>query len=329
MRPVLVTGATGFLGGHLIERLKAGGARLRLLARGPTPWDRDADVEIARGDIISADDVANAMRDASEVYHLAGYVSRDPKQAYDLHRVHVEGARNICEAALIHRPRRIVLVSSSGTIAVSPEPTVHDETSGYKHEVVGEWAYYLSKIFAEKLALSYFERHGLDIVVSNPALLLGPGDERQSSTGDVALFLRGEMLGIPPGGMSFVDARDVAQGLIAAMRSGRAGERYLMGGVNWSFRKLIEVVAGISGVKPPRLALPQSVALWSARLVRGGAAAIGKPFQGLDDATVKMAGLFWYCDSSKARSELGFHARDPLETLKDTVRDLRKKQPSS
>ena len=216
---------------------------------------------------------------------------------------------------------RIVFVSSSGTVAVSTVPTVHDEKSGYKHEVVGEWPYYLSKIFTEKLALSYHAHKQLNIVTVNPSLLLGPGDDRNSSTRDVAAFLKGEILVIPQGGLNFVDVRDVAHGLILAMRSGRPGERYLLGSVNWTFRELIEKVAQISGKKPPKIQVPMEVSLWGARALRRAYPVFGKSFD-MDDASVKMSACFWYCDSSKARDELGFQTRDPEETLKDTVRDL-------
>ncbi|MBM3775324.1 MAG: NAD-dependent epimerase/dehydratase family protein [Acidobacteria bacterium] len=316
---IVVTGATGFLGKHLVEQLRAGGQPLRLLCR---TGSAVAGAEVVRGDVTSAEDVNGALEGAGEVYHLAGLVSRDPKDAGRLYRVHIEGTRNVCEAALRHGVEKVVAVSSSGTIAVSREPSVHDEHSGYKHDVVGEWPYYLSKMFAEKLALAYARERRLPVVIANPSLLLGPGDERGSSTGDVSLFLRGELLAMPAGGVNFVDARDVAQGLIAAMRAGRPGERYLMGGVNWSVRKLVEALSELSGVAKPKLELPAGLAAWGARLLRGAAPWIGQKYQGPDEATVRMAALYWYCDSSKARAELGFQAQDPIETLRDTIADL-------
>src|SRR5262245_19662861 len=240
MKPILVTGATGFLGQHLVERLRQAdpGVHLRLLCRGPSPWPPDPRLEIVPGDITSSEDVLRAMTGVRQVYHLAGRVSRDPREKR-LYRVHVDGTRNICEAARRHQPEKIVVVSSSGTVAVSREPVVHDEESGYKNDIVAEWPYYLSKIFAEKLAFSYARQYELPIVVVNPSLLLGPGDERGSSTGDVQLFLEGQILSIPAGGLNFVDARDAALGLMAAMRAGKPGERYLLGGTNWTFRAMI------------------------------------------------------------------------------------------
>ena len=326
MKAILVTGATGFLGKHLIGQLKRAeeSARIRVLARGASPWDRDAQIEVVRGDVTSREEVLRAAEGISEIYHLAGVVSREAKDRELLYRTHIEGTRNVCEAARKHAPQKVVVVSSSGTIAVSREPVVHDENSGYKHEVVAEWPYYLSKIFAEKLAFSYFSQFHLPVVVANPSLLLGPGDDRNSSTGDVALFLEGQILAIPGGGLNFVDARDVASGLVAAMRVGRPGERYLFGGPNWTFRELLERLSKITGRRAPKLQPSLEFSLRSARILRRLYFLAGKSFK-LDDASIRMSALFWYCDSAKARTELGFEPRDAMETLKDTVDDLRRR----
>ncbi|HYM03479.1 MAG TPA: NAD-dependent epimerase/dehydratase family protein, partial [Stellaceae bacterium] len=313
------------LGKHLVEQLRRPdrSVPLRLLCRGSAPWSGEPEIEVVHGDITSASDVRRAMEGAGQVYHLAGVVTRDPRDK-SVYRVHVEGTRNVCEAALQHHPEKIVMVSSSGTIAVSREPAIYDESAGYKHDVVGEWPYYLSKIFAEKLAFSYVKEHGLPIVVVNPSLLLGPGDDRGSSTGDITLFLTGQILAIPLGGLNFVDVRDAAAGLIAAMQSGAPGERYLLGGTNCSFRKLIEEVSKISGVGAPKLSLPLDFSLAGAQLLRPLYRAFGKNFR-LDDASIKMSALFWFCNSEKAQAQLGFATRDPLETLRETVADVRRR----
>lgn len=326
MKSIFVTGSTGFLGKHLVEQLKRQEptARIRLLARGPTPWDHDAQVEVVRGDITSRPDVLRAAEGAAESYHLAGVVSRRPQDAELLYRTHIEGTRNVCEAALEHGTRKVVVVSSSGTIAVSREPAIHNENSGYKNEVVAEWPYYLSKIFAEKLALGYFARAKLPVVVASPSLLLGPGDERLSSTGDVALFLQGQIMAVPLGGLNLVDARDVAGGLIELMRAGRPGERYLLGGPNWTFREMLDRLATVSQARAPKLQPSLTVSRWSAEILRRLYPLASREFK-LDDASIKMSACFWYCDSSKARTELGFNPRDPVETLKDTVDDLRRR----
>ncbi len=324
MKTILATGATGFLGKHLVEQIKGldESSRVRVLCRGACLWDQDPRVEVVRGDVTLRGDVERAVEGVEEIYHLAGIVSRDPKDAPRLYQTHIEGTRNVCEAARAKGTRKVVHVSSSGTIAVSREPVIHEEMAGYKHEILGAWPYYLSKIFAEKLALDYFYRYELPVVVVNPSLILGPGDDRNSSTRDVALFLKGRILAIPAGGLSFVDARDAAAALIAAMRAGRPGERYLVGAANWTFRELIEKLSEVSGVRGPKLQPSVEFALRSTRWLRRVYRLAGKSFP-LDEVSVQMSALFWYCDSRRARAELGFRPRDPMETLKDTVDDLR------
>jgi nucleoside-diphosphate-sugar epimerase len=323
MKTILITGATGFLGKHLVQQFKdaADSTRLRVLCRGLSPWENDSAVEVVHGDIVNREHVERAAEGVSEIYHLAGVVSRESKDQDLLYETHIEGTRNVCEAALKHRVEKVLVVSSSGTVAVSRTPDVHDETSGYKNDVVCEWPYYLSKIFAEKLALDYHSRTGLNVVVVNPSLLLGIGDDRNSSTRDVALFLLGEIKVIPKGGLNFVDVRDVAHGLTLAMRSGKPGGRYLMGNVNWTFRQLIEKVAEISGKKPPTMEPPVEFSLWGARALRVIYRLLGKKVQ-LDEASIKMSACYWYCDSTRARTEIGFQTRDPEETLKETVEDV-------
>jgi dihydroflavonol-4-reductase len=289
--------------------------------------DPNPQLEVTRGDINTRDDVMRAAEGITEIYHLAGVVSRNPKKKWLMYQTHIEGTRNVCEAARQHGVQKVVHVSSSGTIAVSKGPTVHDENSGYKHEVVGGWPYYLSKIFAEKLALNYHAQQQVPVVVVNPSLLLGSGDDRHSSTYDVALFLRGQVLAIPLGGLNFLDARDAAAGLIAAMRNGKPGERYLLGGPNWSFREFLDCLSKVSGVRAPGLQPSLGLSLASAHLLRRLMPLAGKSFA-LDDESIRMSALFWYCDSSKARKELSFQTRDPVETLRDTVNYIRSRQPA-
>jgi dihydroflavonol-4-reductase len=121
--------------------------------------------------------------------------------------------------------------------------------------------------------------------------------------------------------------RDAAEGTIAAMRQGRAGERYLLGGPNWTFEELFGKLERLSKVPGPKLKLPEKVALAGATLLeqfyrwRGNEPPV-------DRVSYEMAQVFWYCDPSKARRELGFDARDPLETLDDTVRDIQRRFPT-
>jgi len=191
MHTVLVTGASGFLGKHLVQHLLDGdpAVQIRAFSRTPYPGDGDGRVDSVLGDITVPRDVESAVAGCDEIYHLAGVVNRSPTDGWSLYRTHIDGTRNVCEALIKHGPRRCVIATTSGTVAVSHEPVVHTEESGYKQAVVHQWPYYLSKIYQEKQALWYCRHRELPLVIVNPSLLLGPGDDRRSSTNDVRLFL--------------------------------------------------------------------------------------------------------------------------------------------
>jgi dihydroflavonol-4-reductase len=284
-------------------------------------------VEKVVGDVVedlpACTSLADAMCQCDRIYHLAGFVSRDSDDGQRMMRVHIDGTRRVLETARRAGIGRIVIASTSGTIAVSRDPeAILDETAPYATELVSNWPYYLSKIYQEKLALDLGRSLGLEVIMVNPSLLLGPGDERQSSTGDVKKFLRQEIPIVPPGGLSFVDARDAAAATVAAMERGRPGERYLLGGPNWTFAEFFGRLERTSKVRGPRLRLPAQLAAHAAGFLEHAYKAVDRRAP-VDKVSVEMSQVYWYCDSSKAERELGFVVRDPGETLDDTVRDLR------
>lgn len=323
---VLVTGGTGFLGRWVVEELLAAGHRVRVLARGTSPQLAERGAEVVVGDVAreldGAAPLARAFHDVSALFHLAGFVSRDADDGQRMMRVHIDGTRRALQAAKAAGVRRVVLSSTSGTIAVSKEPLILDERAPYPIDLVGGWPYYLSKIYQEKLALELGATLELPIVIVNPTLLLGPGDDRMSSTGDVRRFLKREIPVVPDGGVSFVDARDAARATVAALEHGRAGERYLLGGPNWTVAEYFGRLERASKVRAPRLALPSALQRRAASLFEQVYKALDKE-PPIERISVEMAQVYWWCDSGKAERELGFAARDPGETLDDTIRDLR------
>lgn len=329
-RTVLVTGGTGFLGEQVVRTLLGdhGGngqprLRVRVMARAETPFLADLPVQLVRGDVTSADDCRRAVAGCDAVFHLAGLVSRDPDDGQRMMRIHVDGTRRLLEAAHQVGVRRVVLASTSGTIAVSRDPVVHDEGSPYATEVVAGWPYYASKIFQEKAALELAAQLGLELVVVNPSLLLGPGDRRLSSTGDVLRFLRRQIPIVPPGGLNFVDVRDAAQATVAALERGQPGQRYLLGGPNWSFADFFGRLERVAKIAAPRLRMPSRLSRWGAVLVEQVYRARGSE-PPVDRISVEMSQHYWYLDAGKAGRELGFAARDPALTLVDTVKYLQK-----
>jgi dihydroflavonol-4-reductase len=315
---LLVTGATGFLGSALLPLLAARGHRLRVIARGEAGQAEALGAEVVRAPLQDREAVRRALSGVEAVYHLAGQVAFDAPDPAALYQLHVECTRTLLEDAHAAGARRFILASSSGTIAISREEKVHTEDDDHPIQVVARWPYYLSKIFQEKTALRFHRETGLPVVVLNPSLLLGPGDARLSSTDVVFKFLERRIPAMPSGGLSFVDVRDAAEAFAAALERGRPGERHLLGGANMTFAEFFARLSRLSGVAPPALRLPYGLNVAGARLLERFHAWRGSEAP-LTTEEAEMGEHWFYVDSAKAARELGFTARDPQETLHETV----------
>ncbi|MDT5124210.1 MAG: hypothetical protein QOC96_3692 [Acidobacteriota bacterium] len=320
----LITGGTGFLGSTLVHQLVENGAKnLRVMATAIPSWLAELGVETIEGSITNAETVARAVEGVAEIYHLAGRVSREQTDAREMYAVHVDGTRLLCDAARAGDVKTIVLASTSGTIAVREKGDgIPDETSAQPVDIIARWPYYASKLYQERTALERFNGTGRRLVILNPSLLLGPNDERLSSTKVVLDFMARKISATPTGGLSFVDVRDAAAAFRAAMKDGRAGERYLLGSANWTFDKFFSRLERLTKVRAPRLSLPSKLAVTGSQIIN----ALYKQWDKappVEAAAVEMAEYFWYLDSSKAERELRFSPRDPGETLLDTVKYLR------
>lgn len=320
---ILITGGTGFLGTHIVRQfLDAGEKKLKVMASRVPEWMKDAGVEAVEGSVTDKAAVENACRNTSAIFHLAGKVSRDNDDAALMNKIHLEGTRLLCEAAVESGVTAMVLASSSGTIAVSEDEEIFDETFPPPVDIISQWAYYASKYYQERTALDGFDGEGRRLVITNPSLLLGPEDERLSSTKPVLDFLARKIPYSPGGGLNFVDVRDTAAALISALEKGRHRERYLLGAANMTFEQFFGRLARLSGVSAPMVKVPKKLAIAASGMISSLYKNWGKPAPVMPNE-VEQAEYFWYFDSSKAVEELGFSPRDPQETLNDTIQYIR------
>lgn len=322
---LLVTGGTGFLGTHLVPRLVAEGHEVRLIARSKPSGPAFAKTEVRQGDLKDRDAVRRALEGVDAVYHLAGLVSFQNKDARRMYELHVDCTREFLRDVREAGVKRVILGSTSGTIAVSKEDRVGTEEDDYPITTVARWPYYLSKIYEEKLALEYCRKHAIPLVVLNPSLLMGPGDDRLSSTWTVVKFLNREIPSMPGGGISFVDARDAATAFAQALTRGEVYGRHLMG-VNMAMSDFFDRLQRLTGVPAPRMKLPREVNIWGGKLLEQVAKLRGVASR-LDPQEVEIGEHFFYLEPAKAERELGFKARDVHETLLDTVQYIYSKMP--
>lgn len=311
-----VTGGSGFLGRHILQ-MAAGRADIRTLGRTAVPG-----AENVAADLLKADEktLADFLKGVKVLFHLAGMVSRKPGDTDLMTRLHVDCTRRLLEAAEKAGVERVILASTSGTVGIFEAESYADDDSPYAIELASEFGYYRSKIYQEKLAIEWSRKTGIALLALRPSLLLGPGDDRLSSTGDVARFLEKKIPAIPSGGISFVDVRDTAAAFLAAADSKEKSPRtYLLSAENWSMQKFFTELEGISGIRAPGMRA-------SAQMLRlSGAAArlLGSPGFLPDPESLRMSALYWYVRSERAVKELGFKPRPARETLKDTVDYIR------
>ncbi len=322
-KKILITGGTGFLGTHIVRQfLDAGQKNLRVMASSVPDWLTDGGVEPFAGSVTDREDVAAATKNVEAIYHLAGKVSFAYEGAAQMNKIHVEGTRLLAEAAKENGVKNFILASSSGTSAISETDEIVDETYPQPVQILTKWAYYASKYYQEKTALKIFNDPGERLVILNPSLLLGAGDERLSSTKVVLDFMAKKLPITPTGGLNFVDARDAANAFVNALDKGRHAERYLLGAVNWKFSEFFRRLENLTSVSAPRLKVPKKVAVFGANFIDSVYKNFNRttPFEASE---VEMGEYFWYFDSSKAEDELNFTTREPAETLQDTIKYLR------
>jgi dihydroflavonol-4-reductase len=313
--PTLVTGASGFLGSHLVRALAERGDELRLLARRRSNLEHLAGIEFERvtGDVTDRRAVRRAMKGVGRVFHVAGRTSLRTADREAVFEVNVRGTRVVLEEALAADVDRVVHTSSVGAIGVAHPRRTADERTPFRIAHLG-FAYVNSKHEAEAEAYR-IGAQGLPVVIVNPSFAFGPDDPTGTSMQLVRRFLLGRIPVYVDGGLNIVDVRDVAAGMLLADQHGEPGERYILGGRNFTLDRLFADLARIAGVAPPPLKLPGRVAIAGAEI----AERLGMPIAVSVDE-VRSATLWWTYSSAKAKRELGFEARPHEETLEDAVR---------
>jgi dihydroflavonol-4-reductase len=262
---VVVTGASGHLGGNLVRALLAKGLDVRALVHRDRRALQGLDVEIALGDVCEPASLDRAFDGAAVVYHAAGHVSILDDEWPLLCAVNVEGARNVVEACLRCGVKRLIHFSSIHALELVPGGCFVDESAPLVKSTCLV-PYSRSKAEGERAVRAGMAR-GLDAVVLYPTAMVGPHDYRPSHQGQFLLALaRRRLPALVDGGFDWVDVRDVADGAIRAAESALVGARYLLSGHWVTAQDLAATVQRITGVRAPRLVAPRSVAWFVAPL---------------------------------------------------------------
>lgn len=306
-KKVLVTGGTGFIGSRLVCRLaKDENYEVHALVRKSSDLtslkeclDR---ITLEEGDITHAESLSGLFDGVDEVFHCAGLTYMGHRKNPMLEKININGTTNVLEAARQAGVRRVVHVSSITAVGIGSRKQPLDEKSKWNFDRI-DLEYARTKHIAEKI-VSEEVRKGLDCVIAVPAFVFGAGDINFNAGRIIKDVYKRKMPFYPLGGVCVVDVEIVVDSLIAAMKKGRTGERYIIGGDNVSFRDLSNTIMRITGVHQFSLPLP----LWAARVIsyfltfKKNRNSISKLF---NMTMFAVASEFLYFDSSKAKQELG------------------------
>jgi len=315
----VVTGATGFIGAHIVRELLREGAAVKVLVRQGSERRNLAgvSVEIVEGDLLDKPSLIKVLSGCDTLFHAAADYRLWTRNPAAMYAVNVNGTENILEAALAVGIEKVVYTSSVGTLGNPGDGTPGDESTPVTlAEMTGH--YKKSKFLAERTAETFVQR-GLPLVIVNPSTPVGPFDRKPTPTGKIIVdFLAGKMPAYLETGLNLLPVEDCAKGQILAARKGRIGEKYILGGTDTTLAEMFGMLAKISGLPAPRICLPYGPVLAAAWINAAFSAITGKePLIPL--AGVQMARKMMYFSSKKARMELGFETTSVYAALERAV----------
>lgn len=311
----LVTGANGLVGAHVVAALLTAGHDVRAFTR-PTA-DPGAlaslPVDHREGDVLDLDAVRAAAAGCELIVHTAVPFAYAGQADDDPGRVATEGTTNVLHAARATGVRRLVVTSSSVVLGYRTRPEVIDESAGLASPL-GQPGYVAAKIRQDAATLSRAEELGLEAVLACPTMAVGAGGTRLGpSNAIVVQYLADPLRSTLPGGINVVAVEDVALGHVLLAEAGRAGQRYLLGGQNLTWRQVHDLVADLTGVAPPRWTATHTAAFLGAAAEELRARLERRPPLATRDQATMVGRYYWYAhDRAAALGYAPMPARDAL-----------------
>jgi dihydroflavonol-4-reductase len=317
---VLVTGANGFLGSWLTRRLCQEGHRVSVLIRGSSDISEieNFPVEKKFGDVTDLESLFAAFRGQEAIFHLAGLVAYRASDRVKMETVNIRGTRNVVNVLKdLNIPELVYLSSVVAVGAGFTQREILNENSEYNlsHLNLG---YFETKRIAELYVREQCANDSFRGIILNPSTIYGGGDAKKGSRGIQVKVAKGRMPFYPIGGVNVVAVEDVVDGIMAAWKKGRSGERYILCGENMTIQELFKTIAGFAGVRPPRWPIPFAILRavgWAGDQL--GPLGVKLPFS-LENAWTSH--LYHWFDCTKAKTELGFQPTPSADAIEKSVR---------
>ncbi|MEM9918981.1 MAG: NAD-dependent epimerase/dehydratase family protein [Bacteroidota bacterium] len=275
---VLVTGADGLLGSNLVRELLQRQTRVKafVLPNSPSKTLANLDIERFEGNLLNAEDLIKAIHDCDAVIHAAANTNIWPDRSEMVRRVNIDGTRNLVEAAIQAKVKRMVYVGTANTFGFGSKESPGDETRPYRSARYG-LDYMDSKRAAQQLILKAVQERELPALVVNPTFMLGPYDSKPSAGAMVVAIHQGKVPGYTSGGRNYIYVKDVAIAICNALSMGRIGECYIAGHQNLNYKEAFGKIAQIVGAKAPAIPIPSFASLLYGAIGSFGSKLTGKP----------------------------------------------------
>jgi dihydroflavonol-4-reductase len=317
---VFITGATGFVGGHVARGYAAEGARLRLLTRQTSSLDSlsGLDAEMVTGDLRDPEKLRTALTGCDALVHVAADYRlwvRDPEQMY---AANVDGTRELLKLARDVGVERIVYTSSVATMGFKADGTIVNEESPVSlEEMIGH--YKRSKFLGELEAIEA-AKAGQHVMILNPTTPIGAGDAKPTPTGRIVVdFLNRRFPAYVDTGLNLVDVSEVARMHVVALERGTPGERYILGGENLTLKQILDRMSAITGLPSPTRKVPHAVAMAFAFFDENiTGKLLGKEPRATVEA-VRMGKKMMFASSAKAERDLGFKVLPVYQAMRAAI----------
>ena len=315
---VFITGATGFVGGHLARVLAAAGSKVHALKR-PTSDDSDLrgiECVLFTGSLEDEASLKRAIAGCDVVFHCAGVASFWAKYRDALYEVNVLGTRRLLAACLDSGIKCVVVTSSTAGLGIPASSTIGDEETAWNWQTYNIG--YMETKFLQLQEIRRYTDLGLPVITVMPGLIVGEGDRTgcASRTGQLMKAMRESNIpGYAPGGITVVSIDDVVRGHVLAAERGRPGEQYILGGAHLTFREIFDLLAEAVGVRIPAIPLTQEALLHLGALYELRNATGEQEPVFTRELAVIMSQTCYYSDG-KAQRELGYSASDPCKLIK-------------
>lgn len=321
---ILITGASGFLGGWLVRRLNQEGIQPQILCRQSSNTSELEGLSYQRryGDLSNPISLKEGFKNIKTVFHLAGLVAYKKSQRFQLEQMNVVGTKNVLDACIHNNVERLIHVSSVcaiGALYDKSERPLNEESTFNLTEL--DLGYFETKRKGEVLVREAAQNKKIEAVIVNPSTTYGRGDALKGSRNFQVKVAQGKILFYPPGGVNVIAVEDVIEGMIQAWKVGRNAERYILSAHNLTIKETFAMIATAAGRKPPSIELPKKLLFGLGRASETLEKLGGPGFFSMENAWTST--LFHWFDSSKAQKEFGLKLKPAETAIENSVSWMR------